>query len=146
MRLLHIWGCWYFSWQSWFPTCASSSPAFYMMLSACQLKKQGGNIQPCHTPFAIVNYSLVPLPAQTVASWPAYRLLKRHVRSSGSHISLRIFQLVLIHTVKSFNVVNEAEVDVFLEFPCFLYDPMNVWLTPYAKINTKYIINFNVKI
>ena len=27
---------------------------------------------------------------------------------------------------KGFSVVNEAEVDVFLEFPCFLYDPMNV--------------------
>ena len=32
----------------------------------------------------------------------------------------------MIHTVKGFNVVNETEVDVFLEFPCFLYDPMNV--------------------
>ena len=31
-----------------------------------------------------------------------------------------------MHTVKGFNVVNEAEVDVFLEFPCFLYDPTNV--------------------
>ena len=30
------------------------------------------------------------------------------------------------HTVKGFSVVNEAEVDVFLEFPCFLYDPANV--------------------
>ena len=30
----------------------------------------------------------------------------------------------MIHTVKGFNV--ETEVDVFLEFPCFLYDPMNV--------------------
>ena len=28
----------------------------------------------------------------------------------------------MIHTIKSFNVVNEAEVDAFLEFPCFLYD------------------------
>ena len=35
-------------------------------------------------------------------------------------------QFVMIHTVKSFRVVNEAEVDVFLEFPCFLCDPMNV--------------------
>ena len=26
---------------------------------------------------------------------------------------------------KGFHVVNEAEVDVFLKFPCFLYDPMN---------------------
>ena len=28
--------------------------------------------------------------------------------------------------VKGFSVVNEAVVDVFLEFPCFLHDPMNV--------------------
>ena len=27
--------------------------------------------------------------------------------------------------VKIFSVVNEAEVDIFLEFPCFLYDPTN---------------------
>ena len=32
----------------------------------------------------------------------------------------------MIHTVKGFSVVNEAEVDVFLELPCFLYDPTNV--------------------
>ena len=32
----------------------------------------------------------------------------------------------MIHTVKGFSVVNEAEVDVFLKFPCFLYDPTNV--------------------
>ena len=32
----------------------------------------------------------------------------------------------MIHTVKGFSVVNEAEVDVFLEFPCFLYDPVDV--------------------
>ena len=31
-----------------------------------------------------------------------------------------------IHTVKGFSVVNEAEVDVFLELPCFLYDPTDV--------------------
>ena len=39
-------------------------------------------------------------------------------------ISLRIFQFVVIHTVKGFNVVNEA--DIFLKLPCFRYDPMNV--------------------
>ena len=32
----------------------------------------------------------------------------------------------MIHTVKSFSVVPETEVDVFLEFSCFLYDPANV--------------------
>ena len=30
-------------------------------------------------------------------------------------------QFVVIRTVKGFSIVNEAEVDVFLEFPCFLY-------------------------
>ena len=34
-------------------------------------------------------------------------------------------QFVVIHTVKGFSVVNEAEVDVFLEFSGFLYDPTN---------------------
>ena len=35
-------------------------------------------------------------------------------------------QCVMMHTVKGFSIVNEAEIDVFLEFPCFLYDPVNV--------------------
>ena len=35
-------------------------------------------------------------------------------------------QFVVIHIVKGFNVVIEAEVDVFLEFPCFVYDLMDV--------------------
>ena len=44
----------------------------------------------------------------------------------GIPISLRIFQFVVIHTVKGFSVVNEAEVDVFLEFSCLFYDPTDV--------------------
>ena len=32
----------------------------------------------------------------------------------------------MIHTVKGFSIVSEAEVDVFLELPCFLHDPVNV--------------------
>ena len=32
----------------------------------------------------------------------------------------------MIHTVKGFSLVDEVKVDVFLEFPCFLYDPMDV--------------------
>ena len=35
-------------------------------------------------------------------------------------------QLVVIHTVKGFHLVNEAEADVFLEFLCFFYDPADV--------------------
>ena len=35
-------------------------------------------------------------------------------------------QFVVIHTVKGFSVVSEAEVDVFLELSCFFYDPVDV--------------------
>ena len=43
-----------------------------------------------------------------------------------SHIFKNFPQFVVIHTLKVFSVVNEAEVDVFLEFPCFFYDPTDV--------------------
>ena len=36
--------------------------------------------------------------------------------------SLRIFQFVVIHIVKASDIVNKAEVDVFLELSCFFYD------------------------
>ena len=32
----------------------------------------------------------------------------------------------MIHIVKDFNIVNETEVDVFLELSCFFYDPVDV--------------------
>ena len=43
-----------------------------------------------------------------------------------SHLLKNFLQFVVIHTTTDFSVVNEAEVDVFLEFSCFLYDPMNI--------------------
>ena len=62
------------------PACASSSLAFHMMYSAYKLNKQGDNIQPWRTPFPIWNQSVAPCPVLTVASWPAYRFLRRQVR------------------------------------------------------------------
>ena len=41
-------------------------------------------------------------------------------------ISFRIFQFVMIHTVKGFGIVNKAEADVFLECSCFFDDPTDV--------------------
>ena len=35
-------------------------------------------------------------------------------------------QFIVIHTVKGFSVVNEAEIDAFLKFCCFFYEPMDV--------------------
>ena len=43
-----------------------------------------------------------------------------------SHLFVNFPQFVVIHTVKGFSIVIEAEVDVFLEFPGFLCDLRNV--------------------
>ena len=96
------------------------------MCSAYKLKRQGDNMQPWRTPFQIWNQPIVPCPVLTVAFWPAYRFLRRQVRWSGIPIFLRIFQFVVIHTVKGFGIVNKAEVDVFLELSCFSDDPTDV--------------------
>ena len=117
------------------------------MCSAYKLNKQGDNIQPWHTPFQTLNQSVVPCPVLTVASWLAYRFLRRQVRWSGTPISWRIFQFVVIHTIKGFSIVNEA--DVFLKF-FFLYDPTDVdnlvsGSSTFSK-STLYIFKFSVHI
>ena len=43
-----------------------------------------------------------------------------------SHLFKNFPQFVVIHRDKDFSIVNEAEVNVFLEFPCFFYDPADV--------------------
>ena len=43
-----------------------------------------------------------------------------------SHLFKSFPQFVMIHTVKGFRIVDETEVDVFLEFPWFLYDAVNI--------------------
>ena len=80
------------------PTCASSNLAFLMMYCAYKLNKQGNNIQPWCTAFPIWNQSVVPCPVLPVASWPAYKFLRRQVRRSGIPISLRIFHSLLWST------------------------------------------------
>ena len=42
------------------------------------------------------------------------------------HLLKNFPQFVVIHTVKGFSIVNEAEVDVFLELSCLFYDPILV--------------------
>ena len=80
------------------PDYESSSPAFRIMYSAYMLNKEGNNIQSCPTPGSVLNQSIVPCPVLTVASWPAYRFLRRQVRWSSIPISLRIFHSLLRST------------------------------------------------
>ena len=61
--------------------------------------------------------NLEPVPCSclvlTVTFCPEYRFLRRQIKWSDILISLRIFQFVVIHTVKGFSAVNEANVDEF---------------------------------
>ena len=75
-----------FSWQSWFQLVIHPARHFaWCTLHIVEIN--GDNIQPCHTPFLILNQSIVPCPVQTVASCPAYKFLRRQVWWSGIPIS-----------------------------------------------------------
>ena len=56
-----------------------------------------------------------------------------------SHLLKNFPPFVMIYIVKGFGVVNEAEVDFFLEFSCFFDDPMDVgnliFLVPLPFLN-----------
>ena len=43
-----------------------------------------------------------------------------------SHLLKNFPQFVLIHTIKGFGLISNAEVDVFLEFSCFYNDSVDV--------------------
>ena len=124
---LHTWSYWYFSWQSWFQLVLHPAQHFTWYTPIYKLSKQGDDIQPWCTPLLIWNQSVIPCTVITVASWPEYRFLRRKVRGSGiSHLLKNFPQIVVIHTVKGFGLINKAEVDIFLELSCFFYDPTDM--------------------
>ena len=91
-----------------------------MMCSAYKLNKQGDNKQPCRTS---VNPELVSCSIQD--SNCCFLACIQVSRKTGnmvwySHLFKNFPQFVMIHTIKGFSVVNETEVDVFLEFLWFL--------------------------
>ena len=83
--------------------CDSSSLAFHMMYSAYKLKNRGDHIQLCCTPLPVLNHSIAPCLVLTIASWPAYRFLRRQVRWSGIPSSWRIFHSLLWSTQSKFS-------------------------------------------
>ena len=94
------------------------------MYSACKLNKQGDNIQPWRTPFPIWN---LLFHVQFELLLPDLHIHFSRGRSGGLYSHLfQNFPVYLIHTVNGFGIVNKAEIDVFLELSCFLYDPTDV--------------------
>ena len=86
----------------------------FHMFSTYRLNKQGDNIQSWHTLFPILNQSIVP----SSSNWCFLTCIQVSQEANkvvwDSHL-FKHSQFVVIHTVKGFSIVNEAEVDVFLE-------------------------------
>ena len=106
------------------PACASFSLAFYMMYSAYKARSQ----------LTAFTYSFPNLDTVCCSMPNSHCCFLTYIQVSQevskvvwySHLIKNFTQLVVIHTVKGFSLVNETELDVFLQFPCFLYDPMDV--------------------
>ena len=117
---LHIWGYWYFSQQSWFQLELHPAQHF----AWCSLHRSKGS--------RVTKYSLdilLSLFGTSPLFWTNCCFLTciQVSQQAGQVVSsLKEFPQFLIHTVKSFSKVNEAEIDVFLEFSCFFYDPTHV--------------------
>ena len=95
-----------------------------MMYSAKKLNKQGDDIQPWRTPFPFWNQSIVPYLVLT-----CFLTCIQVSQEAGkviwySNLLMNFPQFIVIHTVKGFSIVTEA--DVFLKFSCFFYDPLDV--------------------
>ena len=71
-----------------------------------------------------------------------------------SHLLKNFPQFVVIYTVKDFSIINnKAEVDIFLEFSCFFYDPKDVGnltsgssaFSKFSLITWKFLIHILLK-
>ena len=120
------------------PTCDSFNLVFHMIYSAYKLNKQGDNTQPWHSAFPICNQSVFPYSVLTVASWPSYIHLRRLERWSGMPISLRIFQFVVMHTVKVFGIVSKAEVSICFSGTLLLF----LWSNGYRQFDFWFLCPF----
>ena len=87
---------------------------FLFFSSICQ-EVMGYNV--IFITYPILNQSIVLCLIITVTLCPIYQLLSSQVRWSG------ILPFFVIHIVKGFTTVNEAEVDGFCGIPFFFYDP-----------------------
>ena len=97
-----------------------------MIYSSYKLNKQGDNIQPWRTLCPIWN------PCSSMPSFNCCFLTRIQISQEAgkvvwySHLFQNFPQFVVTHTVKGFSVVNEAEVDIFLEHSFIFSDPTDV--------------------
>ena len=116
-----------FLWAVLNPAYESSCLAFHMMYSAYMLNKQGDNIQPWCTPLPILKQSVAPCPVLTVASLTCIQVFQEAGKVIWySQLFKNFPQFIVNRTIKGFSIGNKVELDVFLEFCCFYYYPVDV--------------------
>ena len=109
------------------PACASSILAFCMMYSAYKWNKQGDNVQPWHTPFPIWSQPICSMSSSNCCFLTCIQISQMAGKVVWySHLFQNFPQFLVIHTVKGFGIVNNAEIYVFLELSCFFDDAMDV--------------------
>ena len=67
-----------------------------------------------------------------------------------SHLLKNFPQLIVIHRVKGFGIVNKAEIDVFLELSSFFHDPADVGnlisgSSAFSKTSLKFMVHTLLK-
>ena len=122
---MHIWGYWYFSQKSWFQLVLH--PAWHFTWYTLHISEISS------VTYTVLTYSfpnlepVCPCLDLTVASWPRVQISQEAGKVVWySHLFKNFPQFALIHTVRGFSVVNETEVDVFLELSCFFCDLADV--------------------
>jgi len=110
--------------------CDSSSPAFWMMYSAHKLNKQGDNKQRWHTLFPVESVH------SSMSGSNCCFLTCIQVSQETSKV-VWYSRLLNFHSCdphKGFRVVEEAEIDVFLELLCFLHNLTNVDMSVWSLV------------
>ena len=102
------------------PACALSSPAFLMMFSAYKLNKQDKQYTALIYSFPSFESVWCSMCGPNCCFLSCIQVSQEaHQVVWYSHLLKNFPQFVVIHIVKSFSIVNEAEVDVFSETSLF---------------------------
>ena len=96
------------------------------MYSAYKLNKQGDSIQPCHTPFPVLDQVVIPCPSANCCFLTYIQICQETSKVDWySYLFKNFPQFVVIHTVKGFSVVNKIDFFFWISL-CFLFVPTNV--------------------
>ena len=117
---LNIWGCWYFSQQSWFQLV--NHTAWHITRCTLHLLISWINRWQHIALTYFINFEPVScfMPSFNCCFLTCIQVSQEAGRVVwDSNLSKSVSEFVVIHTGKGFSVVNEPEVDVFLEFPWF---------------------------